>query len=806
METFFNSIKYAWRLSQRRKLLSLVVVSTLAIGIGASSAIFSIVDSVLLRPLPFRESEKLVIIETVKGGIQGRVSQREIADILEGTTSFDDAAGFNPDAQYNLTDRGEPEEIPSNICQGNLFDVLGVDFVKGSAWPKEYDMKRSFGIVLTEELWKRKFDSSSNIVDETITLDAYKGYTVFGVLPSGFDFPKGMQMFRSSTISDASVINRNARNFIVVARVRGDATIEKASNELDRIGSELADRYPESNGAITFTMQSMRDYYSGSLRPYVLIACLAVLVVLIIACVNVSNLLLSAGAERDKEVAVRTVMGASGGVLTKQLLTESLVLSLIGGVLGVLLCWMLLTFFATDLLQDMPEWMDIRLNMKVLIFSIAVATLTGVLTGLAPAFRLSRFNVSLLLKESKGSSGGSHRHALRKSLVVAQLSLAIVILVGTFLLLKSFDTLRRSSPGFNPDNILTYRVALPWRKYINREQSITFYRQLMSELKQIPGVEAVAFNDNLPLSYSQGAEDRDDEFSISGQSFEEQKSNPYVKLQVVTPSYLEMMEISLLQGRWITEYDDTLSIPVAVISKTMAETVFKGQNPIGQQVKFGRPDSQSAFRSIIGVVADVRHDNIRNESGHQIYLSRWQMGGGNQFVLLKTEGPPMQFAAQAMLAVTTVDGAQSTYDMKTMQHRIDDRLWQDKVIGHVLVLFAVISVTLTTVGIYSVMSYAISLRTREFGVRKVLGAGSAQIVGIVLREVSLLAFLSLAIGIGTSLLSMSYLAELLYQVPVWDVGIYVITAVLCVTTALGAAAFPAWRATLINPVIALKNQ
>lgn len=806
MEAFWVNLKYAWRMTMRRKMLSVVVVLTLAIGIGTSSAIFSFVDSILLREMPFRDPGKLMIIESVKGGVHGRVSQREIADILENTTSFEDAAGFNPEAQYNLTDRGEPEEIPANICQGNLFSVLGVEFIKGTTWPKEYDMKRNFGIVLTEDMWKRKFDSDQNIVNEIITLDAYKGYTVFGVVPSGFDFPKGMQMFRSGTIVDRQVTDRTSRGMLVVARLRGDATLDKARAELDKLSLQLSDRYPESNGAISFTIQPLRDYYSGSLKPYVLLAALAVFVVLAIACVNVSNLLLSAGAERDKEVAVRTVMGANSGSIINQLLIESLVLSITGGVLGVIFCWLLLNFFGSELLQDMPAWMEIKLNIKVLLFSGALVIITGLITGLAPAFKLSGLSIARLLKESKGSSGGVHRHGIRKTLVVAQLSLAIVVLVGTFLLIKSFDTLRRSQLGFNPDSLLTYRVALPWRKYINREQTITFYRQLMIELKKIPGVKAVAYNDNLPLSYSQGAESRDDEFSISGQSFEEQKSNPYVKYQIVTPSYLEMMGIPLLQGRWLTDFDDTLSVPVAVVSKTMAEKIFKGKDAIGQQIKFGKPDSESTFRTIVGIVDDVRHDDIRNEGGYQIYLSPWQTAIGNQFILLKTEGPPMQYVDAASRAVRTVDGDQSIYDVKTMQHRIDDRLWQDKVISNVLVLFAIISITLATVGIYSVMSYAISLRTKEFGVRKVLGAASSQIVAIVIREVGLLALISLGIGIVISLMSTRYLSTLLYKVETWDLEIYAGTALLCVFVAMIAATLPAWRASLINPVKALKNE
>ncbi len=806
METFLSNVRYAFRLFSRRKFFSLVVISTLAIGIGTSTAIFSFVNSILLKPMPFENPEQLVIIESLKSGEKGRLSRREITDILENTTSFEDAAGYYPEAQYNLTERGIPEEIPSNICQGNLFSVLGVKFIKGGAWPKEFDMRRSFGIVLTEELWKRKFGSDNNIVNETITLDAYKGYTVFGVVPSGFDFPKGIQMFRSSTIIDVQVTDRNDRSMIGVARLRGDATLGEARAQLESLGKKLADVYPETNGSMSFSIMPLRDLYFGPIKPYLLLATIAVIVVLIIACINVSNLLLSAGAERDKEVAIRTVMGARHSSLISQFLVESILLSLSGGVLGIALSAILLHLFENNLSKDLPHWVDISLSWSVLLFSFHISVLCGLIAGLMPALKLSRFNLTCLLKESRGSSGGVHRHRLRKSLVVAELALSVMLLVGTSLLLKSFDALKRSELGFNPDNILTYRVALPWRKYINREQTVSFYRQLMEELKKIPGVKVVAFNDNLPLSYNQNSEARDDEFTINGQSFEEQRSNPYVKYQIVTPSYIEMFEIPLLEGRWITEFDDTLSTPIAVVSKSMAKKVFKGERAIGKQLKAGKPDSPSTYRTIVGIVDDVRHGDLRKAEGNQVYLSRWQVSGGNQFVLLKTEGPPMHYAQQANIAVSTVDGDQSTYDMKTMQDHIDDKLWQDRVIGEIFSLFAIVSLVLTTIGIYSVMSYAIALRTKEFGVRRVMGAATGNILGIVLREVLVMFLISLVIGVVCSLFVADALSSILYNVSWRSVDVYFAVGSLALVVAIVAALIPALRATRINPVTALKNE
>lgn len=802
----FRELKLALRILGKRKAFSFVVIGTLAIGIGTSAAIFSFVNAILLEPLPYKEPDKLVIIESLRSGEKGRISQREIFDIKESTTVFEDIGGYSADAQYNLTERGEPEEIPSNICTQNIFDILGASFAKGTAWPEELDGRRAFGIVISEDLWKRKFNGDNNIVNETITLDGYPEYTIFGVVKSGFDFPKGMQMFRSATIREAQLTDRNMRNRVGIARLRGDATFDDARRQLESLSRTLADKYPQTNGSQNFTITTLQDFYSGLIKPYLLLISVAVLFVLIIACVNVSNLLLSAAAERDKEVAIRTVMGAPRQSLISQFLTESILLSLSGGLLGVVVCYLLLYLFKNNLSLDLPHWITIGVNGSVLLFSFSIAVFSGLLAGITPALKMAKFNLAKLIKEARGSSGGAHRHSLRKSLVVAELALSIILLIGTFLLLKSFDSLRRAELGFSPDNILTYRVSLGWRTYTTREKIISFYRRLIPELKKIPGVKEVAFNGNLPLSYEQGDESRDTEFSIEGQSFEEQKSNPFVKYQVVSPSYRQMFEIPLLEGRWITEFDDTLTTPVAVISRSMALNIFKNENPINKRIKLGKPDSESTFRTIVGIVDDVRHDDMRKIGGHHIYLSCWQVSTPNQFVLLKTEGQPISYTLPANKAVWSVDGNQSTYDMKTMTARIDQRLWQDRVIGDVFSLFAIISILLASVGIYSVMSYAISLRTKEFGVRRVLGATASNIIGVVFKEALWMALLSISIGIVASLGLSHYLNVVLYGVNAWDAQVYGTVALLIILVAVLAVLLPAWRATGINPVNALKNE
>jgi len=801
-----NELKFAARVLLKRKGYSAVIIATLAIGIGASTAIFTFVNSVLFQPLPFTNPDQLIIIESVRGGVPGRISQREMIDMKENTAVFEDIAGYNPAAQYNLTGQGEPEEIPTTICSNNLFSVLGVSLFKGQSWPEEFDARRAFGIVLTHDLWKRKFDSDASYINGTITLDAYPQYNVFGVLPEGFDFPKGIQMYRSASWFDEQVVDRNFRDRIGVARMRADTDLNTVQSELDRLAKELADKYPETNSAITFSVRPLSDLYVGQIKPYLWLLVLAVGLVLVISCVNVSNLILSAGAERDKEVAIRTVMGAKQTSIARLFLTESLMLSMAGGILGIVSSYLIIDFFKETIQKDLPHWFVVNIDVEVLLFAIAISIATGILAGLIPSVKISEQNISRLIKEGKGSSGGKHRHRLRKALVVAELSLSVILLLSAGLLLKSFDKLKTQSLGFNSNNLLTYRVALPWRKYGGMDDIHPFFRGLLAEIKKIPGVESVALNDNLPLSYEANSENRDSEFSVEGQSFVEQKQNPYVKYQTVNEAYLQMMEIPLVAGRYLTIYDDTLSTPVALINETLAKTLFKNGEALNKRIKFGKPDSPSEYKTIVGIVSDVRHDDLRKGGGYQIYLSCWQRPEPNQFVIIKTNGNPMAVASAATQAVWLVDGDQSIYDLKTMEQRIDEKLWQDKLVSDLIFLFATVAALLAAIGIYSVMSYAVSQRTKEMGVRRVLGAKSSEIVWMIQKEVLLLTVISLVTAAILFVFLSQYLSQFAHETSAWDRDVITLVVLFLFSVSIIAATVPSLRASVINPVKALKNE
>ncbi len=511
------------------------------------------------------------------------------------------------------------------------------------------------------------------------------------------------------------------------------------------------------------------------------------------------------GAERDKEVAIRTVMGATRSSLTRQFLTESLVLALLGGILGLGLTWGLVIFFKDSFQSDLPHWLTINVNMEIVFFTAGVACFTGIIAGLAPALKISGLNVHRLIKESKGTSGGN-QHRLRKVLVVSELSLSIILLIGTGLLLKSLHNLQKQELGFNAENTLTYRIALPWRKYGDMQQIHPFYKNLIAEIKLLPGVKTVALNDNLPLSYEASEENRDSEFTVDGQSFTEQKENPYVKFQTISGDYFPMMEIPLLQGRYLTDYDDTLTTPVAVINKSLATKLFPKGDVLNKRIKFGKPDSESVYRTIVGIVGDVKHSELRKTEGYHIYLSCWQRPEPNQFIVIKTDGNPMDIVQSASAAVSKVDGDQSLYDLKTLQQRVDEKLWQDKIVSKLFSLFAGIAIILAAIGVYSVMSYAISQRTKEIGVRRVLGASTGEIVWMIQKEVLTLAGLSICLGMVAVVFVTRYISQFMFDVKTWETSIYIVACSFLIAIAGLAALIPAWRATLINPVNALKNE
>ncbi len=808
METFWQDLRYGARTLGKRPGFTVVVILTLALGIGANTAIFSFVNGLLLRPLPYKDADQLVRITALRGNEEGRFSMLELKDMREQLGSFESIGAYIPGAQYNYSGDGAPEEFSAILASREFFDVMGVPLALGTVWPVEYDRERNFGVVLTHEVWKRRFGGDPNVLGRKITLDAAPFYTIYGVLPPNFNFPSTTQVFRSIAINKnlPNYEERDKRNVYAVARLKPGVSVEQARVELAAFSQRLATTYPDLNKGLSFTLKPLRDLTVGDVRPYLWLLLAAVGFVLLIACVNVVNLLLTRSLAREREIAIRTALGAERGRLVRQLLTESVLLAGCGGLVGLAFAWLSVRGLKALIRAELPSWVAIELDWRVLLFTLGVSLLTGLIAGLAPALQASKPDLNDLLKEgAKGSQGG--RQQLRKVLVVAEVALAMVLLIGAGLLVQSFRRLQQAELGFNPNSLLTMRVALPWRKYGGEqgpEQQKQFFQQLMGRLSALPGVESAAMTSNLPL-----ASERQEgklTFTIEGQSADEQQRNPFANDLRVSPNYFSALGIGLIAGRYLNDADTANTERVAVISQRMAERMFPNQEPIGKRLKVGAVTSEAKWATIVGVVGNVKHEAIAGDSSFDIYTSYQQIVDSNMYLLLRTKVPPHTLTTAATQAVWAGDPEQSTFNIVTMEERIADTVWQRRLAGTLFLVFAGLALLLAAIGIYGVMAYTVSQRTREIGVRMALGARSVDVWRLILGQGLKVVVLGVAIGLIAAFALSRVMASLLFGITASDPQTYASVAVLLVIVALLACFVPARRAAKVDPMIALRAE
>ncbi len=808
MQTMWQDLRYGARMLIKKPGFTLVVVLTLSLGIGANTAIFSFVNALLLRPLPYKDADCLVRITAVRGNEEGRFSMFELKDMSEQLTSFERIGAYIPGAQYNYSGDGAPEEFSAILATREFFEVMGVPQLHGGVWPEEYDRERNFGVVLSHEVWQRRFGGDPSVLGRKITLDAAPFYTIFGVMPPQFNFPASTQLFRSIAISKflPNYDERGKRNVYAVARLKPGVRVEQAQAELNTFSQRLAKTYPDLNQGLSFTLKPLRDFAVGDVRPYLWLLLAAVGFILLIACTNVINLLLARSLAREREIAIRTALGAGRGRLIRQLLTESLLLASFGGLLGLAFAVGWVRLLKGLIRAELPTWITIDLDWRVLVFTLVVSLLTGLIAGLAPALQASKPDLNELLKEgAKGSQG--RRQGLRKALIVAEVALAMVLLIGAGLLVKSFQRLQQTDLGFNPDNLLTMRVALPWRKFNDQqgpERQKQFFQQLLERLSALPGVETATMTSNLPLA----AERQEGKltFTVEGQSADEQQRNPFVNDIRVSPNYFQAMGIPLVAGRTLTEFDAATTERVGVISQRLAERMFPNQNPIGKRLKVGDLFSQSQWTTIVGIVRNVKHEDIGGDGGLDLYVSYQQVGESNMYLLLRTKVPPLNLADAATRAVWASDPEQSVFNIATMEARIADTVWQRRLSGTLFLVFAGLALALAGIGIYGVMSYTVSQRTREIGIRMALGAQPRDVLLVIVGQGAKIIFLGLSIGLLVALLGGRLIKGMLYGISSADPLVYLLVAVSLAAVALLACWLPARRATKVDPLRALRQE
>ena len=806
-------LRYALRALRKSPGFTLVAAVTLALGIGANSAIFSVVYSVLLRPLPYREAERLVTVNhfypSLKG-LEAGVSAPGFVDYRDRSRVF---AGVAVQAQWqpSLTGRGDPERLTGSLVSGQFFSTLGVGAAVGRALrPDEDQPGRENVVVLSDGFWRRRFGGDRGAIGQTLTLDGIP-HQVVGVMPPGFRdyFSRPAELWRPLALTAEQIAGgRTSEWLTLTARLKPGVTLEQARGEMRTLAEQLKRQYPEQFPPDwSLAVASLREKGTGKVRAALYVVFGAVGFVLLIACANVANLLLARAAGRAREVAVRTALGAQRGRIVRQLLTESVVLSLGGGALGVLLA-----YFGVQALGAYSQGgagpagpaEPVGLDTPVLLFALALSVATGLLFGLAPALQAARGGQQQTLREGgRGAAGDRAAQTVRRGLIVAEVALALMLLAGAGLLVKSFARLQGVDPGFEPANVLTATVALPEAKYASDTQRIAFFDELLPRIAAIPGVQAVGASTGLPLTGSGWTQS----FDVEGYQPPAGQPGPWGEFKVITPDYPRALRVPLVRGRLFTAQDGPGAPRVALVDEEMVRRYWPGQNPIGKRLDFGTTRSgERRLLEVVGVLRHVRQQGLDDEARVQVYVPHRQRGLDRMSLVIRTAGDPLQAVPLVRAAVQQVDRDQPIADVQTMDALLADSVGQRRLSTVLLALFAGVALLLACIGLYGVTAYAVTQRTREIGVRMALGAAGSQVVGAFVRDGVRLTAIGLAVGLVAALAGGRLIASQLYEVePTDPLTLGATAATLAVVAAL-ASYLPARRATRVDPITALRAE
>jgi putative ABC transport system permease protein len=801
MHTLAQDLRYGLRMLMKSPGFMAVALLTLALGVGANTAIFTVVNAVLLRPLPYKNPQGLVQVwesNPKRGFPQFSVAPPNFVDWRAQNHVFEQMAAM-AGGDYNLTGVGAPERVLAADVSADLFSLLGVEPERGRAFlPGEDQPGSPLVVIVSHGLWERRLGADPNAIGRTLTLDG-KPYTLVGIMPAGLKYPSDETELWTPLVFDQRALSGRGAHWVsVIARLKPAVSFEKGQSEMSAIASRLEKQYPDTNAGWEVFLVPLEKQIVGDIQPALLLLMGAVGLVLLIACANVANLLMARGSERQREIAIRAALGAGRGRLLRQLLTESLLLSLLGSALGLLFAGWGTSILLRLNAGVLPRAGEISMDAFVLAFTLGTAVVTTVLFGLLPAFQSSSLDLNAALKEgTRNPSGG--RLNLRSLLVVSEVALALLLLIGGGLLMRSFVRLMHVNAGFRPEAVLTVRVQLPEAEYPKKENSEAFYRELLSRIRSLPGVESAGGISFLPLSGGRYSLT----FTTEGLPPAPGAEPTSAQYRVATPDYFRTMGISLVRGRVFTEQDRAGAPPVAVINQAMARQFWPNTDPIGQRIFID--DRTQSPREIVGVVGDVRQW-LSMSALPEMYVSQLQVGWSSLALVIRSQLVPSSLVAAVSDQVHALNKNLPVYRIAAMEEIVARSVGDRKFSAYLLAIFALLAVVLAAVGIYGVMSHTVALRTREIGIRMALGAEPRDVLAGVLGQGMLLALGGLSIGLAAAFALTHFMASMLFGVTPTDPATFAGVAILLALVALAACYIPARRAMRVDPLVALRYE
>lgn len=790
--------RYAVRQLFRSPGFSLVAILTLALGIGASSAIFSVVNAVLLRPLPYPNPESLVRVNEILQQF-GRfsVAPANFLDWRQQNTVFERIIAINSTGA-SMNTRTGPERLSGGLVSWDAFELLRVQPALGRSFRAEEDAPgKDTVVVLSHGLWQRRFDADPDVLGQSVTLNGLP-VTIIGVMPAGFSFVGDAEFWRPLALNPANA-SRGGHFLGVIARLKPGVTIEQAGLEMKSIAERLAVQYPAQSANESAEVIPLHAQVVENIRPALLTLMAAVGVLILIACANVANLLLVRASVRSREVAIRTALGAGRTRLILQMLCESTILGVIGGAAGLFLAYLAIRPIQTLSAGSIPRAAGISIDLPVVAFAVVLAVLTGLLFGLVPALQASRATIGSVLKESGRSSVGAGGLRIRQGLLVAEVAMSIVLLVLAALLLRSFARLTNTDPGFRPDSVLAFRVALPNTSYPQEHHRIAFFDTLIERLEALPQVVSAGLTHSLPM--------RGDyvlAFTIQGRPAPKPNEAPSANYRAVSPRYFETMGIPLLRGRTFTDRDAEKAPLTAIVDQKFVERHFQDEDPVGQRIDIG--NGTDGFYEIVGVVGAVRHDSLDSAPGPTMYVPYPQSPFSSVWVVAKTRDDPSSLVGMARQTVLALDNALPAYAMTPLENVVSDSVAQRRFSMLLLALFAGIALVLAAVGLYGVVSYNVTQRTQEIGLRMAIGAQRGDVLRMIVRGGMKLTLVGVVVGIAAALTLANLVAAMLFEVKPFDPASYVATSLVLLGVAVLACAVPATRAMRVDPIVALRHE